>query len=140
MRDIIKAVPVKGSDCRYMQKAIDIDNLEDWINTTQDTLSMMTEEITSMRERLGALENRGEEHEVFSSAKLSFIIGTLKSCRLNLVDDLRKFDDTSLDYATLIRIISDIDMALDFVIEASHEMLVHYKDKGVHYEISNDKE
>lgn len=61
MRDIIKAVPVKGSDCRYMQKAIDIDNLEDWINTTQDTLSMMTEEITSMRERLNILEGRPEK-------------------------------------------------------------------------------
>lgn len=131
MRDIIKAVPVKGSDCRYMQKAIDIDNLEDWINTTQDTLSMMAEEITSLRKRLGALENRDEKHEVFSSAKLSFIIGTLKTCRLELVDDLRKVDNASLDYATLIRIISDIDTALDFVIEASSEMLVHYKDKGI---------
>lgn len=140
MQDIIKAVPVKGGDCRFKQKAIDIDNLEDWINTTQSTLSMMTEEITSLRKRLGALENRDEKHEVFSSAKLSFIIGTLKTCRLELVDDLRKVDNASLDYATLIRIISDIDMALDFVIEASSEMLVHYKDKGICHGISNDKE
>lgn len=61
MRDIIKVAPVKGCDNHIKQKVIDIDNLEDWINTTQDTLSMMTEEITSMRERLDILEGRPEK-------------------------------------------------------------------------------
>ena len=140
MRPIVKYVPVIGGDAHVKQKAIDIDNLEDWINTTQDTLSMMIEEITSMRKRFSALENSDEKHEILSSAKLSFIIGTLNTCKLELVADLKETDDASLEYATLIRIISDIDKALDFVIEASPEMLTHYKDKGICYGISNDKE